>query len=172
MATGTLIDFSNTIRTLEQYRDAVVSLYKNKLEFDDHVASGDLLNNINYIVQKDNHSVEVSLRLEDYWKYTEWDTKPHFPPIGDGSKGTGILYWVKVKKLIDRARTYDGKLPTEKQLAYLIARKISERGTKGTHDLQKTLQEVNAEFEVRIGEAITQDINQSMTVIMTELMMK
>lgn len=165
METGTLIDFSNTIRVLEDYRNAVISIYKSNLSNDDHIASGKLINNISYLIQKDTRQVEVSLMLEDYWKYVENDTKPHWPPISK------ILEWIKVKPVIP-SQTYNGKLPTEKQLAFLIARKISEVGTKGTHDLQETLQQVNSMYEVKLGEAISQDLNTAMTAIMMEFNMK
>lgn len=163
---NSLIDFTNTLRVLDEYRNAVIALYREKLRSDDHIATGDLINNITYIINKDSGSVEVSLKLQDYWKYVENDTKPHFPPI------SAILEWVKVKKLVERARTYDGKLPTEKQLAFLVARKISEVGTEGTHDLRETMQKVNAEYEQKIGDAITQDLNDAMISIITEFQMR
>lgn len=165
METGTLIDFSNTLRVLDEYRNAIINLYKSNLINDDHVATGNLINDITYIVDKGNRTVEVSLRLKDYWKYVENDTKPHWPPIDK------ILEWIKVKPVLP-SKTYNGKLPTEKQLAYLIARKISEKGTKGTHDLNETLQEVNMMFEKRIGDAISEDLNLAMTAIMMEFNMK
>lgn len=165
MAEGTLISFDNLLRVLNEYRQMVVSLYRDKLIENDHVASHALIDNINYIIKKGDKEVEVDLRLRDYWKYVENDTKPHFPPINT------ILEWVKVKPVLP-SKTYDGKLPTQKQLAFLIARKIDEKGTKGSHDLQQTVQEVNAMFEQRIGEAITQDLNEAMISIITEFQMK
>lgn len=165
MEAGTLISFDNLLRVLNEYRQMVVSLYRDKLIDDDHVASHALIDNINYIIKKGDKEVEVDLRLRDYWKYVENDTKPHFPPIN------AILEWVKVKPVLP-SKTYDGKLPTQKQLAFLIARKIDEKGTKGSHDLQQTVQEVNAMFEQRIGEAITQDLNEAMISIITEFQMK
>lgn len=165
MEAGTLISFDNLLRVLNEYRQMVVSLYRDKLIDDDHVASHALIDNINYIIKKGDKEVEVDLRLRDYWKYVENDTKPHFPPIN------AILEWVKVKPVLP-SKTYDGKLPTQKQLAFLIARKIDEKGTKGSHDLQQTVQEVNAMFEQRIGEAITQDLNDAMISIITEFQMK
>jgi hypothetical protein len=46
----------------------------------------------------------ISLNLQDYWKYVEDGTRPHFPPIED------ILQWIKVKPVLPRKRK--GKLPT------------------------------------------------------------
>ena len=38
MASDTLIHFDNLIRVLNEYRQAVIDLYRNKLQEDDHVA--------------------------------------------------------------------------------------------------------------------------------------
>ena len=48
-----------------------------------------------------------------------------------------------------------------KQLAFLISRKISEVGTTGSHDLERTLQEIEYDWEERIMEALDQDIMES-----------
>lgn len=169
MASNTLINFSHLEQTLNEYINIVASLYRDKLIKDGHVATEDLINNINVVLQQGNSSVEVGLNLKDYWKYVEYDTKPHFPPIGETPEDPGILRWVHVRRLADNARTYNGKLPTEKQLAYLIARKISREGTTGTHDLEQTIQQVNAQFEVKIADAIGEDLNTAMISILSQL---
>jgi hypothetical protein len=166
---NTLINFENTERALMEYRDAVVNLYRSNLLREDHVATHRLMDNIQYVFTQGNDSIEVSLMLKDYWKYVEYDTRPHFPPIGNGDPDTGILNWVRVKRLVDKARPYNGKLPTEKQLAYLIARKISREGTKGTHDLQEALDQVDRQFEGKIGEAIGKDLNNVLVSILSRL---
>lgn len=172
MAENTLISFDNTLRVLDEYRAMVISIYKEKLQMDDHVATGNLMNNITYIINRGGRAIEVDLRLADYWKYVENDTKPHYPPI------SAILDWVKVKFQGNppNAATYSGKLPSvetlEKQFAYMVQHKIGEKGTEGTHDLQQTLQEVNQMFEYKIGEAITQDLDDTMISIITQFQMK
>lgn len=163
--TGTLIDFSNLMQVLEEYQHIVVERYKMNITEDGHVASGKLINNVTYILGHDDRAVEVSLNLQDYWKYVEKGTRPHWPPLDE------ILNWIQVKKILP-TKTYDGKLPTEKQLAYLISRKISEKGTEGTNDLKKTLEEVNREFEFKIGEAIAKDVEGIATAILTELQVR
>ena len=164
MASNTLISFDNLRQVLEEYAMVVVERYKDNLMKSGHIASGGLLNSVKYIIDQKDQSIEVSLNLKDYWYTVEYDMPAHWPPID------AILEWVKVKKLVGRAKTYDGKLPTEKQLAFLIARSIAgksdnqeklknpEGGTNGTHDLQKSIDEVNAMFEVKIGEALAKDV--------------
>ncbi len=155
---NTLLNLENTERILQEYAERLVSDYKDELIKSDRVATKNLINSIKYIYTKDNNSYEISLSLEDYWKYVEWDTKPHFPPINK------ILEWVKAKPVLPVE--YNGKLPTEKQLAFLIARKISEVGTEGSHDLENTLDVLNKEYEEKIEEAITKDIDRSIGLVL------
>lgn len=173
--TGALVEFHYLRQVLEEYAMVVVERYKDNLTKNGHVASGGLLNSVKYIIDQKDQSIEVSLNLKDYWYTVEYNMPTHWPPID------AILDWVKVKKLVGRAKTYDGKLPTEKQLAFLIARSIAGEspnqaklknpngGTTGTHDLQKAIDATNAEFEVRIGEAITKDVANIATGILASL---
>ena len=165
METSQLINFSNLEAVLEEYATSVCALYRDKLSLHDHYASGNLINNMTYIIDRGVNSIEVSLKLEDYWKYVENGTRPHWPPVSK------ILEWVRVKHILP-SKTYNGKLPTEKQLAFLISRKISEVGTKGTQDLSMTLHDLNTAYEQKIGEAINEDLNEAMTAILLEFQMK
>lgn len=172
MASDTLIHFDNLIRVLDEYRQAVINLYRNKLNEDDHVATHNLMDHITYVINQGRGDIEVDLRLADYWKYVENGTKPHYPPIKP------ILDWVKVKfkGVPPNAKTYDGPLPSvetlESQFAHAVQHSIGVKGTEGTHDLQETLQEVNRMYEYRIGEAITQDLDDMMVAILTEFNVK
>lgn len=109
--------------------------YREQLSADGKNASGTLSNTSSYLVNYDGKILKISLLLEDYWKYVENDTKPHFPPIDK------IRDWIRVKPVLPMAR--NGKLPTENQLAYLIARKISKVGTTGSHSLKSTIDKSN-----------------------------
>ena len=120
---------------INRIAEELAQSYREQLSADGKNASGTLSNTSSYLVNYNGTLLKISLLLEDYWKYVENDTKPHFPPIDK------IRQWIKVKPILPTARK--GKLPTEKQLAYLIARKISKVGTKGSHSLQSTLDKAN-----------------------------
>lgn len=120
---------------INRIAEELAKSYRQQLSADGKNASGTLSNTSSYLVNYNGTLLKISLLLEDYWKYVENDTKPHFPPIDK------IRQWIKVKPILPTARK--GKLPTEKQLAYLIARKISKVGTKGSHSLQSTLDKAN-----------------------------
>lgn len=148
-----LLSFNHTIEALKKYSEDLRQRYQSQLTDDDHIATGNLLKSVTYHIEAQSKQIEISFNLENYWKYVEDDTRPHFPPI------SAILEWVKVKPVLP-SKTYNGKLPTQKQLAFLIARKISEVGTKGTHDLETVRDEADDSLDRILGEAVTQDVNE------------
>lgn len=161
-----IINWTNLKAALDDYAAEVEEILKEKITVGDHIASHRLLNSLEYVVDMGNTSVSVSVSFEDYLKYLESGTKPHFPPIGDGQTGTGILSWVRAKNLLNKARPYNGKLPTERQLAFLIARKINQVGTEATHVLSDTMDEVNAKYELIIEDAIMKDLGEGINAIL------
>lgn len=111
--------------------DFVVEL-KNKLTANGSNASGNLAKSIRGIVKQNGKYIVISIQLEDYWKYIENGTKPHFPPVD------AIKKWISVKPVLPRPLK-SGKLPTANQLAFLIARKISKVGIKPKPFLKPTI---------------------------------
>ena len=151
-------------KTYEVLKDYAIEL-RNTLQdsyiTDDRIATGDLLNSVEYIIEKDDRQIEVSLQLEEWWKYVEEDTKPHFPPPD------AMLNYIKAKPILPKPDR-NGKLPTPNQLAYLIGRKISEVGTTGTHNVRDTVRLMNERYEEKIGQAISEDINNELDVIIIQ----
>lgn len=151
-------------KTYEVLKDYAIEL-RNTLQDsyinDDRIATGDLLNSVEYIIEKDDRQIEVSLQLKEWWKYVEEDTKPHFPPPD------AMLNYIKAKPILPKPDK-NGKLPTPNQLAYLIGRKISEVGTTGTHNVRDTVRLINERYEEKIGQAISEDINNELDVIIIQ----
>lgn len=154
-----LLNFDNLMTVLEQYAQEVRNLYQDNLIRSDRIATGDLLNSVEYQVQFNGVAYQVQLKLEDYWKYVEEDTKPHWPPVNK------ILEWISAKPVIPKADDR-GRIPTPKQLAYLIGRKISREGTEGSHDLKDAIDAVNARYRDKIVYAIGQDTEVIAKVIL------
>ena len=105
--------------------------YKQSLKDNNHIASGNLYNTATYKTNINGSWFELTFVLDEAWRYIENGTKPHFPPI------SAIENWITVKHIIPS--TNNGRVPTTKQLAYVIAREISHNGTKATKLLQKTI---------------------------------
>lgn len=151
--------WENLYNTLQEYAQELRNRYQDALINEDKIATGELLNSVEYILESGDTSISVSLKLKDYWKYVENGRQPgKFPPIDK------IREWVSVKPVLPHPDK-NGKLPTEQQLTYLIARKIANEGIEPTNALKNTQSQINAEFEARISEAITQDIQREVDVL-------
>lgn len=84
----------------------------------------------------------VFLNMPEYWKYIEYGRGPgKQPPIDK------MLKFVK-KITPTPYQLPSGKrvIPTEKQLAFLIGRKIGKDGVQGKYYLKETLEELEFEF--------------------------
>ena len=153
-----LINLHNVMETLERYAIDVRNEYQDNLIRHDRIASGDLLNSIEYQVVFNGVEYEVQLKLQEYWKYIEYGTKPHFPPMDK------ILEWILVKPVLPRPND-NGDLPKPQQLAYLIARKISREGTEGKESLEDALHTINARYKEKLVIALHKDMEVMMKVI-------
>ena len=149
------------LTTIQDITERFCQELKNKIDSNNSNASGELSKSINGIVKQNGKYIVISISLDDYWKYIEYGTKPHFPPID------AIKKWISVKPVLPRPLK-NGKLPTENQLAYLIGRKISKVGTKAKPFLQPTLTDFdlvgkvyNATLEL-ITKQLEQEINEEL----------
>lgn len=148
-----LIDLPHVQAVMEEMAIAIRNEYQDNLIRNDRIASGDLLNNIEYEVTRGDFTYTIYVKMKDYWYYVENGRKAgKMPPIDN------ILNWIRVKPVLPRPNA-DGKLPTPQQLAFLIARKIGEEGTEGTQDLRKATDTIWDTFEDRLYEAIDEDVD-------------
>lgn len=144
--------FNNLRKVLEEYGVALVNHCKNNLTFLNKNASGKLRDSITYVIEEENNSIELSLSLLDYWKYVDEGRRAgRFPQINK------IEEWIKIKPIIPRANL-QGKLPTIKQLTFLISRKIAEDGTKASNFESKAEEMTYKEFEKNIEIAMVEDL--------------
>ena len=138
---------------IKQVCSDLLERYKQAVKDSGHYASGDLCNTATYKINWDGKYFELYFNLEDYWKHIENGTKPHFPPI------SAIENWITVKHIIPS--TNNGRVPTTKQLAYVIAREISHNGTKATKLLQKTIDSADDLIESLVNE-ITEQLQEEL----------
>lgn len=158
MEENTLNEFPKVAEVLERYGKEFIELYKLNLVQSGRPASGKLAESLSYHVNLGTNVYAVDISLLEYWKYIENGTRPHFPPV------SAIREWIRVKPVIPRPFE-NGKLPTESQLAFLIARKISRVGTEGINDFQRANDEVFARMEMSLAEAVTEDLQRQVSVI-------
>lgn len=158
METNTLT-FNNLEKALTDFLNDFVSTYKSLLIRDNKKASGDLINSIKALnIEFNTTKYTGSISLKNYWKYVEYGRKPgKFPPPKK------ILNWVKVKKILPKP--IKGIKPTEKQLAFLISRKIARDGIKPGNQFSEALNLVCTKYEKIISDAITKDLSETIDII-------
>lgn len=156
-----IIEWTETRRVLEEFAIRLRNLYQDKLIEDDRVATGNLLNSVEYEIQTDTKSITVCLSLEDYWYYLEEGRQPgKFPPVD------AMIQYIRSKPIIPDERS--GRLPTENQLAFLIGRKIAQEGFEGGHYLAESQEEVLVEFEDKLSEAVGKDVGRYIDILFTQ----
>lgn len=146
-----LLELTELQNVLQRFAIDIRDRYRDVLANNDHIASRKLVDSVRTEVVVGDHYYEVTMTLMDYWKYVEEDTKPHFPPPD------AILKWIQVKPVIPRPGA-NGRIPTQKQLAFLIGRKIAREGTTGTHDLAKTKDDILPWYMEEITKALGHDM--------------
>lgn len=158
-----LIEFTELQKVLQDLADDIKENYKEHLEYNDrYTRKHKLIDSVKTQVVVGEKAFEVTMSLEEYWKYVEegvrgarnmaspynnpgWKAYPH------------ILRWIDIKPVIPRPLS-SGRLPTPKQLGFLITRSIVENGTQGTHDLQKVKDGVIPWYREKISQALGHDM--------------
>lgn len=141
------MEFTHLEEVLNRYGRELEQRYKWNVA----TASHDLQNTARFYIEHNGNRYEVGLNLKYYWYYENNGRRAgKFPPISK------IQEWIKIKPVIPRER--NGYLPTEKQLAFLIARKIAREGTKGKHTFDNVVEELNNEMLMSIKNALIEDL--------------
>ena len=157
-----LIDLTELQQVLQDLANDIRDNYKEHLQFNDrYTKEHKLIDSVKTQVVVGDNAYEVTMTLNDYWKYVEYDTKPHFPPVSK------ILEWVEIKPVIPRPLA-SGKIPSPKQLAFLIGRAIYEHGTKGSHDLEKVKDGVIPWYKEKIAIALGHDMENYIRKLVME----
>lgn len=167
-------------RVLQQFGEELVNEYIVNLHTRKANATYNLADSVSYKVESGYGWIAVDISLLEYWKYVEYGRKAgKFPPL------QSIEEWIKVKGIKPMTRTQasvkrwtqhrgrirrnDGGIPSIKSLAYLIGRKIKEEGIQPRPILTTSIDEVYSRLESAIDEAITQDITDSVDIIIAEI---
>lgn len=156
-----LIELTELHKVLQDFATDIRERYKDVLANNDHIASHNLVDSVRTQVVVGDNYYEVTMTLADYWKYVENDTKPHFPPPD------AILRWIQVKPVIPRPDA-NGRIPSQKSLAFLIGRKIAREGTEGTHDLAKTKDDILPWWREQISKALGHDMQNYIRKLVKE----
>ena len=144
---------------LEQYGETLINDYRRELYDGGTNCTGRLSNSLRYIIESDEDVFDLYLALEDYWKYVEYGRQPgRFPNI------SAIEQWIKDKPVIPQP--FNGKVPSIKQLTYLISRKIANEGIQPKNYLQNALDQIDLK---PLEDAITRAIESKLDDTLEEL---
>ena len=148
------LTFNNLQQVLDDFTKDVAETYKSLLLRDGKNATGELISSIRPMTPElVDGTFECSLSLAPHWKYVENGRKAgKFPPIDN------ILDWVKAKPQLARPNRLGRKEISPKQLAFLVARKIANKGIQPGNQLEEAMDVVYARWKDRIDAAITADI--------------
>ena len=115
------------------------------------------LANFKWTVAYNNNLYQLQLMLPPEWKWVELGRRPStkMPPVN------AIENWIHVKQLVPQGK--NGKVPTTKQMAFAIAKKIQKEGFyspnhQGKHVVEKSLQEAEP-IIVQLCNIITKKFN-------------
>lgn len=143
------MNFLHLQKTLEEY--SLYLLDASRKNMPDYYK---LKDKISFTVDIDGNYYNILFKAPEYWKFAEYGRKAgKWPPI------TAIEKWIDIRHITPYP-TARGKLPTKKQLAFLIARSIGENGTKSTpiYFLGRSLDEDRAYWNDKIDQAVYEDI--------------
>ena len=144
--------------TLEQYKDKIVEQLKDRLNQEKLVASGRLRDSIYGVVTQTG----INIFAEDYGIFVEEGRGPgKMPPRNK------ILEWVKAKGLTSSNVKYK-RLNRPKDIAWMIARSISEKGTierfgyQGSKFIDFVSKNIMVSLTKDIEESYLKDINEQL----------
>ena len=168
----TLLSLNNLQKALEEYATKAAELYKMQLALGGKNASHALEESVTAYVEVEDGAYEVRVSLLDYWKYIEGGSKgtetsplgavyaAHFPPP------RVIERWIEVKPVIPRPGK-NGKIPTPRQLSWMIARSIERRGIEPFPAMATTIEELNRQYKDVLAVALAKDVTSYIAKLTT-----
>jgi hypothetical protein len=131
----------------KDYVKVMVALLKGNKPYA-KVASGSLINSINYRLRDTAQQIQVQLIANDYLQYVDRGRKPGtYPPIRP------LLKWVSIKGM-------------PKGAAYAIQKKIYKFGIKPTNVIKRTIREFETSqtFKKKYEQAIVDNIVKNIQI--------
>lgn len=162
------VKWENARKVLEQYAERLIAQYRQNLTDDGSNASYELARTLSYRVAVGTSHFTVIISLQDYWKYLENGRRPYGAQVSDiahAPRATkfppldAIAKWIQVKPVVPQVR--NGKAPSVRSLAYLIARSIAVRGIKPRKGFQRAYEATIEGLRTALATAVATDITQA-----------
>lgn len=163
------MEWKNTKLILDTFGKQFIDAYRAGLDEKNANASRDLYNSLNFEIKIGEQSISLDILLNDYWKYLEYGCKgektsypeayypAHYPPV------KAIEEWIRIKPVIPEQK--NGKLPTQKQLAYMIVNSIHNQGIKPRFIFRDAGESIWEQLKDALDEAIEKDVENNIKEI-------
>ena len=139
------------LRIVQNWGNELIAQMQNRLRINKTNATSSLSQSIEPQITGTQSGYRLTVLMEDYWQYVEEGRKPgKMPPIKN------IYEWIRYKRPIqDKIQQSPDKIAATKSLAYVIARKIGQKGTKAQPFVTPSLKQVTTQtLAQRIGRYI------------------
>ena len=148
---------SEVDKVLLKYGKLIVDGLKKSITEDDSIASRDLLQSVRPDIKRFGKKVELQIWMADHWKFVDRGRKPgKRPPMQP------IQEWIARKGIPLKGK--GAKKNQARTLAFLIARKIGLRGTKGTNFVRET---INSSFKSRMKKEVSTALGKEIKLEIT-----
>ena len=156
------LEYNYLLKMLNKIGEEFVNDLKTEIRALNKVASGDLVNSINYKVIETKGNYNIEIYSEDYLKYVDGGRKPgKRPPV------KAIIPWVQSKGI--KMQKPGGGFITAESAAFVIAKSIGEKGIKPTNIISKVQKALFQKYESNIKLAIQQDYQDYIKKIMSNI---
>ena len=144
-------------KVLNDFGNDFVNLVADKIIEADGIATGEMLNTLDFDVRKESGHFSVYLKHTDYFTYFDKGTKPHMPPYDPVAKTfPDIVKWIQDKPIYPKPDDND-RLPTVEQLAGAIAMSITKNGTEARDVFETAKVELIPQYEQKFADALAED---------------
>lgn len=142
------LEFRNLKAQLEALGREYVAELARQLVSDDKVATGNLINSLDYEVLQVANGLILQILADDYLTFVDKGRKP-----GKRPPQKAIQKWVENRGIKIKGQS-------SKQTGFLIARSIGKKGIKPTNVIKKTQQALFNNVQTLISKGIQLDINE------------
>lgn len=163
------MEWTNTMKVLEEFGAYFRNLLQDKIIEEDMIASGELLNDLDYIVEQGENEWTVSVKIKDYFKFLDEGTAPAGAFKNPGWKAYPFVRkWIEIKPVYPEVDSA-GKTPSVDQLAFLITRSMKENGIEPREVWEPTVKEAIDKWEQKIGDAVLEDMGTDIERLLLEI---
>ena len=139
------------LRIVQNWGNELIAQMQNRLRINKTNATSSLYESINPEIKGTQRGYRLTVLMEDYWQYVEEGRRAgKMPPIKN------IYEWIRYKRpMQDKIQQSPDKIAATNSLAYVIARKIGQKGTKAQPFISNSLKKVTTQtLAQRIGKYI------------------